>query len=305
MNRSRRLSLMVLVSSLAIGGLSLAATTPASAQRSGTDTRVNVGSPQSKFPRNKQNEPSVGLALNPTDRRVLVSGSNDEIDNAPCNGSDCSFTPGVTDNGVYFSFDAGKTWIQPTYTGWTARNGTPHVGPTGTVPWYLESGLVGDGDPGTAFGPRPGAHGFSWNNGARLYYSSLASNFGNATTIRGFEAITVSHVDNLRAAANGNKNAWSRPVVVSNDQTDATFSDKSAVWADNAGSSKYFGYVYACWTSFKDATSATAPAPIELSRSADGGTTWSAPSLVSPAVPATASTGASGCTIRTDSRGGV
>jgi hypothetical protein len=138
-----------------------------------------------------------------------------------------------------------------------------------------------------------------------LYYSSLASNFGNATTIRGFEAITVSHVDNLRAAANGNKNAWSRPVVVSNDQTDATFSDKSAVWADNAGSSKYFGYVYACWTSFKDATSATAPAPIELSRSADGGTTWSAPSLVSPAVPTTATTGSSGCTIRTDSRGGV
>jgi hypothetical protein len=273
MTRNRRFTVLAVSLALLFGGVSLASAGPASASDNGSDTKVTVGSPRGVFPRNKQNEPSVGLALDRLDRRVLVAGANEEIDNAPCHGNDCSFTPGITDNGVYFSLDGGQTWLLPTYTGWTARNGTPHVGPIGTVPWYFESGLVGDGDPATAFGPRPGPHGFSWSNGARLYYGSLASNFGTATTIRGFEAITVSRTDDVRAAARGDKNAWRRPVVVSGDQTATTFSDKDAVWADNAASSRYFGNAYACWTSFKNANSATAPAPIELSRSVDGGTT--------------------------------
>ena len=296
---------LMVVGLLTISAVAMVGAAPALARGSTGDIKVTVGAPRAKFPRNKQNEPSVGLALNPIDRRVLVAGANEEIDNAPCKGSDCSFTPGITDNGVYFSLDGGGSWIQPTYTGWTARNGTPHVGPIGTVPWFFESGLVGDGDPATAFGPRPGPHGFSWANGARLYYGSLASNFGSATTIRGFEAISVSRTDDVRAAALGDKNAWRRPVIVSSDQTDSTFSDKDAVWADNASSSRYFGNAYACWTSFKDANSATAPAPIELSRSADGGTSWSPPAMVSPPVPTTATTGTSGCTIRTDSTGVV
>jgi len=53
-----------------------------------------------------------------------------------------------------------------------------------------------------AFGPRPGANGaFSWANGSRLYYSNLTSNFPAGAAFRGFEAIAVSHADNVAAAA--------------------------------------------------------------------------------------------------------
>src|SRR5215217_464177 len=137
----------------------LAAASPAPAGAA-TEARVTVVSPLMPFPQNKQNEPAVAIdASRPT---ILAAGSNDEIDLAPCGTtsfataeSPCPFTPGVGVSGIYFSFNNGATWVQPTYTGWTARNGTPHVGPIGTLPWYYESGLVSDGDPAVAFGPIP------------------------------------------------------------------------------------------------------------------------------------------------------
>ena len=72
--------------------------------------------------------------------------------------STCPFTPGVGVSGIYFSFDSGSSWTQPTYTGMTARDClgpdpcTAHQGDIGTVPLYAESGLVSDGDPALAFG---------------------------------------------------------------------------------------------------------------------------------------------------------
>src|SRR3977135_3014669 len=146
-----------------------------------TDSQVTVGSPPTPFPQNKQNEPA--LAVDASHPNVLVSGSNDEIDLAPCNLTKCPFTPGVGVSGVYFSFNSGKTWTQPTYTGNTARDCAPdtacsaHPGAIGTLPWYYENGLVSDGDPALAFGPKPGpGGGFSWANGSRLYYANLTSN---------------------------------------------------------------------------------------------------------------------------------
>jgi hypothetical protein len=278
-----------------------------------TDTRVSVGSPTTPFSQNKQNEPA--LAVNANSPTVLVAGSNDEIDEEACNaGTDntCPFTHGIGVSGVYFSFDSGATWTQPTYTGLTARGClgvvgntdppcSPQIGPIGTLPWYTENGLVSDGDPGLAFGPKPGPSGFSWSNGSRLYYSNLTSNLGS--TFKGFEAIAVSRTDNVASAAASDKTAWMPPVVISR-QSQTTFSDKEQIWADNAASSRFFGNVYVCWASFlgQEISPNAAPAPLQVAVSRDGGQTWT-----QHPISAAANNGqvnpADGCTIRTDSSG--
>src|SRR5713101_1673957 len=269
----------------------------------GGDTLVTVGSPPTPFPQNKQNEPA--LAVNANHPNILAAGSNDEIDLAPCAGSSCPFTQGVGVSGIYFSFNNGTSWTQPTYTGWSARSGTPGVGPIGTLPKYFESGLVSDGDPGLAFGPSPDASGhFSLSNGSRLYYSNLTSNFPGTQTFKGFEAIAVSHTDDVAAAAASDKTAWKAPVIVSK-QSSTTFSDKSQIWADNASSSPFFGNVYLCWASFRGQEKGHGtPAPLIVATSTDGGNTWT-----QKQVTAAANNGQiqplDGCTIRTDSKGNV
>jgi hypothetical protein len=287
------------------------------------DLRVSVGSPPSPFSQNKQNEPALAVdASHPT---VLVSGANEEIDMEACNaGADttCPFTRGVGVSGVYFSFDSGTTWTQPTYTGLTARDcqGLPgpsdpncvaHTGPIGTIPWYAENGLVADGDPAVAFGPKPGPNGFSWANGSRLYYANLTSNVGatrSEQSFKGFEAIAVSRTDNVQGAAAGDKTAWCvgaagcAPVIVSK-QSSTTFSDKEQIWADNAASSPFFGTAYICWASFRGQEKGNAaPAPLIVAVSHDGGETWTQHQIT-----AAANNGQrnplDGCSIRTDSNG--
>ncbi|HEY7121213.1 MAG TPA: sialidase family protein [Solirubrobacterales bacterium] len=278
---------------------------PAMAQAA--EALVNMGSGTTPFPQNKQNEPTV--AIDPTNPSVLAAGSNDEIDLAPCDGGSCPFTPGVGVSGIYFSFDGGTSWSQPTYQGWSARDGSPGVGSIGTLPHYFEAGLVSDGDPVTVFGPRPDANGhFSWSNGSRLYYSNLTSNFAterSGQTFKGFEAIAVSHADDLAAAAGGDDTAWSNPAIVtSRRQSATTFSDKSTIWVDNAASSSRFGTAYVCYTLFKSQQD-TGPEQIAVSHSTDGGDTWSRPTTLSQAFDNPQHTGRQGCSIRTDSHGTV
>jgi hypothetical protein len=179
------------------------------------------------------------------------------------------------------------------------------VGPIGTLPHYYENGLVSDGDPGVAFGPRPGADGtFSWANGSRLYYSNLTANFPSGQAFSGFEGIAVSRTDNPTAAASGDATAWMDPVLISK-QSSTTFSDKSQIWADNAHSSPFFGRVYVCWASFRSNSHGHAfPTPLIVSRSADGGSTWTQ-KQVGPATDNGINSQPDGCTIRTDSQGNV
>src|SRR5690349_2453243 len=279
----------------------------------GGDTLVNVGSPPTPFSQNKQNEPAVAVDANHPN--VLAAGANDAIDMEACNaGTDntCPFTPGVGTSGISFSFDSGHSWTQPTYTGLSARGCLgvpgdsdppcqPTTGPIGTVPWYAEQGLVSDGDPALAFGPAPGANGFSWGNGSRLYYADLTSQVTGGV-FRGFEAIAVSRTDNVQAAAAGTKSAWKPPVVVSR-QSNTTFSDKEQVWADNASSSPFFGTVYLCWASFVGQEKGNAaPAPLQVAVSHDGGDTWTQHQVTSAANNGQRNP-MDGCTVRTDSHG--
>ena len=303
-----------LTSALAAAVFCLTAAAGAVATTSG-DVPVSVNSPVGPFSQNKQNEPAV--AIDAHQPQIMAAGANDEIDMEACAAGDpttCPFTPGVGVSGVYFSFNGGGSWVQPTYTGLTARlcTGpapcTATTGPIGTLPWYAAAGSVSDGDPAVAFGPRPGADGtFSWANGSRLYYANLTSPVSGAPhsdAFKGAEAIAVSYVDDVASAAAGNKDAWSRPALISKQST-TTFSDKEQVWADNAASSPFFGSTYVCWASFRSNSHGHAlPTPLYVSRSRDGGVSWTT-QQVSPATDNGINSQPDGCTVRTDSHGNV
>ena len=246
---------------------------------SSTDSQANnpqvAGDPSSNAgavcPTNKQNEPTI--AVNPQNPDYLIAGSNDEQQQPACGPglvrgaqalpNDCSFFPGVGTSGVYTSDDGGSTWtnqgLLDDQLGW--RN----------------SPLVSDGDPVITYGPRPDPQGnFSWDNGVRAYYASLASYKSGRSPYppqKAPELIAVSWSDD-------NGLTWSGPSLATTKKNPVDFNDKEWIVAD-AGefASPYFGRVYVSWTSFRQSTSE----PVEVSYSADGGSTSPAPKQVSPA----------------------
>ena len=97
-----------------------------SVYRHGLDQSAAVGSPPDQHPQNAQNEPALAVDASRPD--VLAAGANDLVDMQPCSrqaattAAACSFPLGTFNlgvglGGVYFSFDRGHNWTQPTYYG--------------------------------------------------------------------------------------------------------------------------------------------------------------------------------------------
>jgi hypothetical protein len=282
---------------------------------------VTTGSPSGSTPQNHQNEPAV--AVNAANPDVLAAGVNDFVDWRACPEADAVNTGNCFDDadnpvglsGVYFSFDRGHTWTQPTYTGLTAADCatsgpcTAHTGPIHTIPWYAENGLISNGDPAVAFGPRPVNGVFSWSNGARLYYAnltaSLTDGFPQKEPFKGFLSVGVSRLDNPTRTRIQDKSNWMAPVIATSRMSSTTFEDKEQIWADNAASSPFFGSVYMCVDEFRSQEKGSAlPVPQIVAISRDGGDTWTKKQVNSATANNTQGFKAA-CTIRTDSHGVV
>jgi len=306
-------------------GLPAAQAAGHTSQATGTGALVSVGSPTGLHPENAQNEPA--LAVDPTNPNILAAGANDLVDMQPCSelaahtAAACSFPLGTFNlgvglGGVYFSFDSGHSWTQPTYQGLTAQGCSPTVepctpqqGPIHTVPNFFQAGLRSRSDPGVAFGPVPKNGTFSYANGTRLYYSNLATNLTDTKIMQGginaTEAITVSHIDNLTPAGVADQSNWSTPFFVPAHIATSAGLDKEQVWADNAASSPFFGRVYVCYTDFHSFSRGNNFALFpSVAVSTDGGQTWTT-HHVAPPTTSIPQGQHQGCTVRTDSNGNV
>jgi hypothetical protein len=262
---------------------------------------------------------------------VLAAGSNDLVDMQPCSrdaamilgrcASDPSstfrgFNLGVGIGGVYFSFDRGQTWVQPTYQGLTAANCdptlepcTPVVGPIHTVPNFYEAGLRTRGDPGVAFGPVPVNGQFSWSNGSRLYYSMDVTNLTDTRIeqggIKSVFGIAVSHIDNVTPERIQDQHNWSQPVLVAEHDAVSAFLDKPLIWADNAASSPFFGRVYDCYSDYRlESRGPSIVIKPMVAVSTDGGVSWKTRQIAAPYANLELG-GRVACVVRTDSKGVV
>ena len=313
---------LILAAALALSAIGV----QAAQSQTVSDALVSVASPTNLHPRNSSNEPSLAVSAIRTD--VLAAGSNDLVDMQPCSRlaatehAACSFPLGTFNLGVglsavHFSFDRGHTWIQPTYSGLTAADCSPtvepcvpQVGPIHTVPNYYENGLRSRSDTGVAFGPAPGPNGFSWANGDRLYFSSLATNLTdtvirNGTGQNSNFAVTVSSIDNVTPTRILDQANWSRPYFAAPHAAASAGLDKEQIWADNAESSPFFGNAYVCYSDFHSFSGGNAfPLKPMVSTSRDGGVTWKQ-HQVAPAIANGRQGAYDGCTVRTDSHGVV
>lgn len=245
-----------------------------------TDVQANnpqvAGDPTSNatavFPTNKQNEPTI--AVNPVASQYLISGANDEQRQPPCGpgpvrgdvpANDCSFFPNVGTSGIYTSSNGGTTWT--------------NRGLLDDQASWIASPIVSDGDPVIMYGPKPDAtapKGFSYANGARAYYATLASykdNVGPYPANKAPEYLAVSYSDD-------NGLTWSAPVLATTKNNPNDFNDKEWLAVDDDPASPFFGRAYVSWTEFRALGTSE---PVMVSVSTDGAASFGPPKQLSPA----------------------
>jgi hypothetical protein len=305
-------------------GISAAQTRTTPAQHA-TAALMSVAGPASPFPRNVQDEPA--MAVDPIDPNVLAAASNDLVDmqacsrrasitEAACSTANGSFDLGIGMTGIYFSFNKGHRWIQPTYKGLTAVGCSPtvepckgKVGAIHTVPNYYEHGMGTQGNAFVAFGPVRKDGKFSWSNGSSLYVSTLAGNLNytgvRPPTINSSYTVAVSHIDNPTASRVADQANWSKPVIVPSHESSSSYLGEDQIWADNAATSRYFGNVYVCYNNFVIPNKGDYyPIYPTVGVSSNGGQTWTT-HIVAPPYDSYDRGYHLGCSVRTDSHGNV
>jgi hypothetical protein len=329
--RIRSLTALAAVAGLTVTltGSSMSQATESWRPARATAALVSVASPAGVYQRNLQAMPT--MAVDPVHTHVLAATANDLIDMQPCsreaaiNGASCgtpanpqsggTFNKGVSYSGLYFSFDRGHRWTQPTYQGLTAAGCdamvepcTPQPGPIHSVPNYYENGLRAGGGSSVAFGPVLKDGKFSWANGSRLYFSTLVNNLTNTAIqpgrIESVRSVSVSHIDDPTPARLADQSNWSNPVIVPPTAPVQHRPTEDQIWADNASSSQYFGRAYICYNDFQFVPVAGNVGPVQptVAVSDDGGATW-ATHPVAPPINSPEEGFRLGCTVRTDSHG--
>ncbi len=241
-------------------------------------TEYLVSPTETHYPQNTQNESP--MAVNPVDPLNVITGANDEHAEPDCvpltgGSSTCPRDPNTSLTGVYATTDGGATWTRQLLS-------------------WITSGLVASGDPVVTFGPKPdGAGGFSYAQGARAYFGSLARPVGGGAHEM---LIAVSYSDNQGVT-------WSPPVVATTRDNPVDANDRLEVRADANPTSPHFGNLYVSWTLFKGVSHAAEP--IMVSRSTDGGQSFSAPRALTQSSNSAAAGGRQASQIRTAPDGSV
>ncbi len=278
-SRSLAITVGALLSLLAAGG-------PAEAAVVNFDVQANLVQP-SPFPQNKQNEPAI--AQNPAHPTNLIAGANDEIDLPACTATGCPFVGNVGLSGIYVSNNSGASWSQFSAAAGGDNTASFNGGKIHTLPGFGKlardlgiTNLASDGDPTIAFS-RAGV----------AYYGSLAGVRGIVTNS---ELLTVSRSTDGGAT-------WSGPVLATDKTNPVDFNDKINLWVDAGAGSPFAGNVYVSWTLFQGGPGRAEP--IMLSRSTDGGQTFSPARQLTPAHNNNSIGGRQGSAIRTAANGDV